>query len=162
MRGTRDGRFDLAEPGTDMPFDEAMTLTFAARHGIDDPTFQRLPNAAKYAWNWRAVSETAFDSIAGQDNAHVVIYEELCARPVAEARAVLDFCGLDWNRQTETFLEDSTRHGGSAGYYAVLRNSIAAAERWRTGMTQEDQAAVRAVMRESPLRRYRADLVDGD
>lgn len=158
MRGTRAGLFDLAEAGTDMPFDEAGAIAFAARYGVAEPAFQRLPDAAKYAWSWREFCETAFDGIAGQSNAHVVIYEDLCTHPVEQTRTILAFAGLSWDRQTETFLTHSTRHDGPAGYYAVVRNSIAAAERWRTEMAPEDQAAVRAVVAGSPLRRYWADL----
>jgi hypothetical protein len=159
MRGTSDGRFDLAEPGTDMPFDETRAIEFAARHGVDEPEFQRLPDAAKYAWSWRAFNETAHEAIAGQSNARVVVYEDLCHGPAAEARAILAFAGLPWHSQTETFLAHSTSYDGPAGYYAVIRNSIAAAERWRTSMAREDQDAVRAVVRGSPLIRYWPDLL---
>ena len=51
MRGNRQQRFDLRTAGTDMPFDEAAAIAFAARHGMDEPAFQRLPDAAKYAWS---------------------------------------------------------------------------------------------------------------
>jgi len=159
MRGTSAGRFELAQPGTDMPFDEAGAVTFAARFGVEEATFQRLPNAAKYAWSWRAFNEIALDSISGLSNARVAVYEDLCAGPGAEAGASLDFCGLRWNRQTEAFLARSTSHE-EPGYYAVVRDSIAAANRWRASMPGEDQAAVRAVVRESPLRGYWADLTD--
>lgn len=157
-RGNRDGKFVLAEPGTDMPFDEYRTVVFASRHGLDEPAFQRLPNAAKYAWSWRAFSETAFASIEGQSNARVVVYEELCGNPIEQSRALLTFAGLSWHEQTETFLTRSTQHDGPAGYYAVERNSIEAAERWRKEMAPEDQETVRAVVRESPLARYWSDL----
>ena len=157
MRGTKDGRFDLAESGTDMPFDEAAAIAFAARLGTDEPAFQHLPDAAKYAWSWRAFNETAFASISGQANARVVVYEDLCANPSVQAHAILTFAGLSWDEQTETFLCHSTRFDGRVGYYAVVRNSIAAAERWRTSMTVQDQEAVRAVVRDSPLARYWPD-----
>jgi hypothetical protein len=159
MRGTRDGRFALAEPGTDMPFDEAEAVRFAARNGVDETAFQRLPDAAKYAWSWRAFNETAWAAVSGQSNARVVVYEELCTRPVAEAEAILAFAGLTWHGQTEAFLARSTDYDGAAGYYAVVRNSIAAAERWRTAMAAEDQDAVRAVARGSPLVSYWPDLM---
>jgi hypothetical protein len=159
MRGTKDGRFDLAESGTDMPFDEAAAIAFAARHGMDEPAFQRLPDAAKYAWSWREFNETALASIEGQGNARVVVYEDLCANPVAEARAILAFAGLSWHAQTETFLHRSTSYDGPAGYYAVVRNSIAAADRWRTSMAHEDREAVLAALRDSPLLRYWPDLL---
>ena len=154
MRGARDGRFDLAEPGTDMPFDEVSAIAFAARHGIDEAAFQRLPNAAKYAWSWREFNEIAYGSIADQSNARLIVYEDLCGEPLEEARTVLAFAGLSWHPQTETFLARSTSYNGTAGYYAVLRNSIAAADRWRTTMAPEDQDAVRSVVRGSPLTRY--------
>lgn len=158
MRGASNGRFNLAEAGTDMPFDEASTLDFAARRGVDEPAFQRLPNAAKYAWSWRAFNETAFAAIAGRSNATVVIYEALCADPASQARAVMAFAGLPWHRQTDAFLDLSTRADGSTGYYAVVRNSIAAANWWRTTMSAQDQEAVGAVVRELPLAHYWPDL----
>jgi hypothetical protein len=159
MRGTRDGRFDLAVAGTDMPFDEVAAITFAARYGMDEATFQRQPDAAKYAWSWREFNETAVASIADQSNARVVVYEELCSNPLDEARAILSFAGLAWNEQTETFLRRSTSFVGPAGYYAVVRDSLAAASRWRATMPPQDQAAIRAVVRESPLAQYWPDLV---
>ncbi len=158
MRGTGDGRFDLATTGTDMPFDEAATIAFAARLGLDEAAFQRQRDAAKYAWAWRAFNETAHAAIMGQPNATVVIYEQLCANPTEQARAVLGFAGLPWHTQTAAFLARSAHHDGEAGYYAVVRDSIAAAERWRTAMAPEDQLAVQAVVRDSPLARYWPDL----
>lgn len=159
MRGTRDGRFDLAAAGTDMPFDETAAVAFAARHGMAEPVFQRLPDAAKYAWSWREFNEPAVASTAGHINARIVVYEDLCASPLDQARAILAFSGLRWQQQTETFLRRSTTYDGQAGYYEVVRNSLAAAERWRTAMSTEDQHAVRAVVRDSPLIRYWPDLV---
>jgi hypothetical protein len=159
-RGASDGRFDLAEPGTDMPFDEVSAIDFASRHGLDETGFQRLADAAKYAWSWRAFNETAFGSILGLTNARVVVYEELCANPRTEARAILTFAGLSWHPQTETFLGRSTGYDGPAEYYAVVQNSTVAANRWRTSMAPEDQAAVRAVVRDSPLLRYWPELAD--
>jgi len=158
MRGARDGRFALAKPGTDMPFDEAETVRFAAHHGVNELAFQRLPDAAKYAWSWRAFNETAWAAVSGRSNALVVVYEALCARPAAEAQAILAFAGLPWHGQTEAFLDRSTSYDGPAGYYAVVRNSIAVAEGWRTAMAAEDQEAVRAVVRGSPLIGYWQDL----
>lgn len=160
MRGARDGRFALAESGTDMPFDEAAAVRHAAHHGVGEPAFQRLPDAAKYAWSWRAFNETAWTAILGQSNALVGIYEALCAAPQAEAHSVLAFAGLRWHAQTEAFLARSTRHDGAAGYYAVVRNSLEAAQRWRTTMAKPDQDAVRAVVQRSPLCRYWPDLAD--
>jgi hypothetical protein len=160
MRGNRQRRFDLKTEGTDMPFDEAAALPFAASHGIDDPTFQVLPEAAKYAWSWRAFNEPAYAALAPQSNVHVVLYEALCARPEALARRILAFAGLDWNPQTEAFVGRSSAHQGKAGYYDIFRGAVAAAEAWRTSMPPVDQQAVRSVVAASPLARFWPDLAN--
>jgi hypothetical protein len=159
MRGNRQQRFDLNTEGTDMPFDEAAALTFAAAHGVDDPTFQALPNAAKYAWSWRAFNEPAYAALAVQPNVHVVLYEALCAEPEAVSRRILRFTNLGWNAQTQEFVARSTMHQGPAGYYSVVRDAAAAAESWRQKMSPREQEAVRSVVAGSPLSRFWPDLM---
>ena len=159
MRGNRESRFDLNTAGTDMPFDEAATIRFAARSGNTEPAFQALPEAAKYAWAWRAFNEPTYVALAAQPNVHVVLYEALCSDPETLSRRILRFAGLDWNRQTEDFVSRSAAGQASGGYYAVFRNPIAAAEAWRTSMTQADQDAVRSVLSASPLARFWPDLL---
>ena len=158
MRGNASGRFTLREPGTDMPFDEISTVRFAATRGVDEAAFQALPKAARYAWAWVLFNETALNALEGLPNATIVVYEDLCARPAETARDLLAFAGLDWNSQTAEFLDRSTSHQGTTGYYAVFKNAIAAAERWRTTMPQADQEAVRAVVRGSRLAGFWSDL----
>ena len=116
MRGNVGGRFTLREPGTDMPFDEIPTVRFAAVRGVDEPAFQALPAAAKYAWAWVMFNETALDALAGLPNAKTVVYEKLCAHPTEVARDLLAFAGLDWHAQTADFLAKSTTHTGATGY----------------------------------------------
>lgn len=158
MRGNRQRRFDLKTAGTDMPFDEAAATRFAAACGVDPAAFQALPAAAKYAWSWRAFNEPVYTALAVQPNVQVVLYEALCAEPEMLSRRILRFAGLDWNPQTEDFVARSTAHRGDAGYYAVFRDAVAAAEAWRTSMPASDQAAVRSVVAASPLARFWPDL----
>jgi len=160
MRGNRERRFDLKAEGTDMPFDEVRTTRFAASLGVGEVDFQALPGAAKYAWSWRAFNEPAHAALASQPNVHVLLYEALCAEPEAQARRILTFAGLGWNRQTEDFVARSAAHQGEAGYYAIFRNAVAAAEAWRSTMPPADQEAVRCVARASPLARFWPDLME--
>ena len=160
LRGNRQRRFDLKTEGTDMPFDEAEALQFAAAHGVDNQTFQALPDAAKYAWSWRAFNEPAYAALAPQSKVHVVLYEALCASPEALSRRILSFAGLDWTRQTEDFIARSTVHAGKTGYYGIFRDAVAAAEAWRRTMSEADQLAVRSVVAASPLARFWPDLAD--
>jgi len=158
MRGNRQKRFDLRTSGTDMPFDEAAAVAHAAVCGVTEAAFQALPDAAKYAWSWRAFNETAYAGLAGKPNVHTVVYEALCAEPAPMARQILAFAGLGWNDGTAAFLARSTRHKGAARYYTVYRDAITAAQSWRTDMDPSDIAAVRAVVSTSPLARFWPDL----
>jgi hypothetical protein len=160
MRGARQRRFTLREPGTDMPFDEVQATAFAAQRGVDNAAFQALPDAAKYAWSWLAFNETACAGLAGRPNARTILYEDLCARPEQETRSLFAFAGLDWNAQTARFLEQSTSRSDSASYYAVFRDSIAAAQRWRSTMSAQDQDAVHAVVKQSRLAHLWPDIAD--
>jgi hypothetical protein len=159
MHGNRQRRFDLKTDGTDMPFNEAGAIRHAALFGIGEPVFQALPDAAKYAWSWRAFNETAYAALAARSNVHVVLYEALCAQPEALSRRILAFLGLAWNRQTADFVTRSTEHRGDAGYYAIFRNAAAAAEAWRSTMPPASQDAVRSVVAASPLVRFWPDLM---
>lgn len=158
LRGHRRRHFDLRTQGTDMPFDEDAAIAHAGRDGLDATAFHALPDAAKFAWNWRASTETAAAALHGLPNAQVVLYEALCTQPVDLARRILGFTGLGWPPATQDFLTRSSTHRGAAGYYAVYRDAAAAAEAWRTRMEPADIAAVRAVMRGSPLASLWPDL----
>jgi LPS sulfotransferase NodH len=162
MRGNRQRRFDLRTTGTDMPFNEAAAVSHAAASGVTEAAFQALPDAAKYAWSWRSFNETAYADLASQHNVHIVPYEALCADPVTVAGGVLAFIGLDWTPATADFVARSAAHQGEAGYYAVYRNAVAAAESWRRTMEPADIAAVRAVVAGSLLARFWPDLVSAE
>lgn len=151
MRGNRQRRFDLKTAGTDMPFNEIAAIRHAAAFGITEPGFQALPDAAKYAWSWRAFNEPLYAALADRPNARVLVYETLCEQPVQLARQILSFCGLDWDRQTADFIGRSSTRAGKSGYYSINRDAIAAADRWRSSMPQADADAVRAVVADSPL-----------
>jgi hypothetical protein len=79
--------------------------------------------------------------------------------PAGLSRRILTFAGLDWNAQTEDFVARSTLHRGRAGYYAIFRDAVAAAESWRKTMSVGDQRVVRSVVTASPLARFWPDLV---
>ena len=158
MRGNAHRRFDLRAAGTDMPYDEVMALRAAAERGIDDAGFQALADAAKYAWGWVAFNEAALASARALPNVRTILYEDLCAAPQAQARALFAFADLGWAAQTGDFQARSSSGGDADSYYAVFRDSADAAERWRTRMPAADQQAVRAVVRLSWLASLWPDL----
>jgi hypothetical protein len=108
----------------------------------------------------RALNEPTYAALAGEPNVQVVLYEALCADPETLVRRILAFARLDWNRQTEDFVVRSTSHQGRAGYHAIFRDAVAAAEAWRSKMPEADQQAVRSVAAASPLARFWPDLMN--
>ncbi len=158
MRGAEQRHFGSSADGSGMPLDEPLATAYAAAHGVDRGAFQALPLAAKCAWGWVAFNQTALDGLEGLENARLVRYEDLCARPEVVARDLFEFAGLTWSPQTAAFITRSTRHNGDDGYFGVFRSSTAAAERWRGIMDPADQEAVRAVVRRSRLAHFWPDL----
>ncbi len=157
LRGAAQHRFESSANGSEVPYDEAQVMTFATSRGVDAAALQELSAAAKCAWSWVAFNEGALERHYGLQNVRLILYEDLCARPEAVARELMDFVGLAWHPQTEKFIARSTRHNGHDSYYGVFRNA-AAAERWRSTMDKTDREAVTAVARHSRLARYWPDL----
>ncbi len=159
MRGATDRRFDLKSGGP-KPFNEARARQNAQKYGVESAEFDALPDAAQYAWEWVAFNERALEGAACQPNTRTVLYEDICRQPERIARDLLAFVGLDWTEQTARFIARSTTHVGKTGYYAVLKNSVAAADRWRSTMCPEDQAAVRDVVGKTKLALLWPDLAN--
>lgn len=157
MRGASQGRFELRDFRT-MPLNLDRAIAHAARYGVDPLAFAALPDAAKYAWDWVAFNELVESTTQGAPNVHHVLYEDLTSRPAEVARELFVFAGLNWNRQTEAFVEASTHAEGHDGYYDVLKNSSQAANRWRLEMSESDARAVTEVARRSHLQHYWTDM----
>jgi hypothetical protein len=79
----------------------------------------------------------------------------LCsAKPAEEARALLAFCRLDWDLQTEAFGQHSTTHSGGDRYYQVMKDTTEAMNRWCKELSLDDQHRILAVVRQTSLASY--------
>jgi hypothetical protein len=131
---------------------------YAARLGMEAGQWSQVPDWARYAWAWRAFNEPMVETLRRLPNARVVVYEDLCHNPEATSQDLFHFLNLSWQSQTEGFLLASTQHSGPIGYYDVYRSARFAADGWRNTLSDADQAAVLAVVRESPLASCWSDL----
>ncbi len=134
-----------------MPVGELQETEQAARYGLTETRFVTLPPVEQFAWNWAILNEKAIEDLGGLECIKLLKYQDLCEHPVAQARALLDFAGLGWDPQTETFLRRSTSYGGSDRYYAVFRNTAAALYRWRRDLSADDQRRINHVVRATSL-----------
>jgi hypothetical protein len=146
LRGAALGKFE--EP---VPVQELLMTEQARRYGLTKERFAALPEVEQFAWNWAILNEKAIDDLAGIQGVRILRYQALCAAPMAEARALFDFAGLEWDPQTEDFLRRSTTFSGRDRYYQVFKNTLTAMNRWREELKPEDQRRILAVVRETSL-----------
>jgi hypothetical protein len=144
-----------------IPLEECLGTEQAARHAMTRETFDALPLIEKLAWHWVLRNEKALDELAGYPRALVVRYDALCANPLAQARALVDFAGLDWDRRTEAFLAASTRASGPDGYYRLYKNSAESAGKWRLELTLDEQSRIYDIVRNTSLAGYSPEPPDG-
>jgi hypothetical protein len=159
MAGLAGRQFGRTGSPSQAPVDMAAAAAWAKSRDVDAAAFSVLPDAAKFAWRWRAFNEPAIEAMGHLPNARIVIYEDLCRRPEAVARDLFAFAGLDWHERTSEFLGISTHHDKPAGYYDVFRSTGVVADRWRQTMSPQDQEAVRSVLSTSSLARCWPDLM---
>ena len=139
LRGIKGAKFERTGAFTAaLATDEARSL------GLTEERFAALTPVEQCAWHWAVLNQKALNELAGLGESRVAIirYEDACARPEAAAKELLAFAGLDWNEQTAVFVAQSTMAGDTDKYYGTSRNPLAAANRWRTTLSSEDQRRI--------------------
>jgi hypothetical protein len=149
LRGEALGMFEDA-----IPLAEVLQIEEAKHYGLTSERFESLPIIEKYAWNWAVLNEKAINDLAHIPTARVVRYQDLGANPTEEARALLAFCGLGWDPQTEAFVRNSTTHSGRERYYQVMKDTPEAMNRWRKELSLDDQQRIHGVVRQTSLASY--------
>jgi len=150
QRGFTHGKFASGDP---VLVHDVLSLPGAQRYGLTEQRLKAACHTELLAWHWATTNEFVMEAISGRENARFVLYEELCADPVLQARDLFSFSGLDWNRQTEDFIRRSTSFGGTERYFSVFRNAVASANRWRTELSEQDQRIVMDVVAQTSLAR---------
>jgi Sulfotransferase family len=149
LRGEALGMFE-----DELPVAEVLMTEEARHYGLTPERFASLSLVERLAWNWAVLNEKAINDLAGIPTARVLRYQDLGANPEQEARALLAFCGLDWNPQTEAFVRYSTTHSGRDRYYQVMKDTPEAMNRWRKELSLDDQHRILAVVRQTSLASY--------
>jgi hypothetical protein len=153
LRGEQQRRFGHNEAASDFElYGMACETETAKRHGIDLEQLRIASPAERLAWRWLIYNEKAHDELAPLQRATTLYYEQLCAEPLAVARALFEFAELDWNPQSEEFIAASTSAARS-DYYSVFKNPLESAWRWRRELDAADSERVMAVVSRSPVAR---------
>jgi hypothetical protein len=151
MRGLKSGQFSPPDRA------EILATEQARRFGLDAAQFNRLAPTEQWAWHWAILNQKAHDELGADARVRLVRYEDLATAPEAEVRALFAFAGLSWDAQTADFLARSTTYTGADRYYRVMRNSLAAADKWRTELPAEEQRRILAITGTVPVGRLFAE-----
>lgn len=164
LRGEAAGRFGDPHPSAEEMWVLKALLATASgkRSPINLDQLQALGPEERLAWRWVLTQEKIIADVADCARVLSVRYEDVCADPLAMTWRMFQFCGLDRNPQTEAFVRASTHPSDAAaqaGYYSVIRQPQAAAERWRTELEPAVIERIMRVVRRSAVHRYYDDQV---
>jgi hypothetical protein len=152
MRGEAEHRFPFP-PSEDYRLFEILLNTEQAReHGLTLDHLMSLHPAERLAWRWVIMYEKALHDIQGIDGCMSIRYEDVCVDPERHAKQMFEFCGLAWNPVTAEFLRSSTATEKKK-YYAVFKNPLRSAMRWKSDLSEETIERIYRVVRESELER---------
>ena len=98
--------------------------------GISLSDLHNMSAVERQAWRWYVSTEKALRDTEGLPNCLTVLYEDVCRNPMEMTRRMFAFSNLNWNAQTEGFIETSTSREKSS-YYSVFKNPLQSANRWR-------------------------------
>jgi hypothetical protein len=162
MRGESQGRFVSSNSvANDWGLFELLCRTpYAQQCNIDLEQLQQDSPERRLAWLWILFNQKAMDDIADIGNGRMVRYEDLCARPAQEFQALFDFCGLDWDQQTQGFLTASTTQAKN-DYYSVYKDPLASANKWQSDLSGQQAESIRTLVTEHPVGRWYLDQTSG-
>ena len=154
LRGEKLGKFDASAPAAeDRRLFEFLLQTEVMRgRGLDWARLEKQTAAQRLTWRWLAFNEQLM--LAGERNPGItsVAYEAICEEPEARFRELFGFCGLDWDEQTERFLQTSTGRDDGA-YYSVTKDPLRAANRWRQELDTEVVEQILEIVKDSRVGR---------
>jgi hypothetical protein len=140
LRGIRTKKFE-----SDAPIIEEMGLykllaeTRQARDlGIDFAAFRAMQPIERLTWHWAINNTIAMEALSGSPRGRIIRYEDLCENSKHISQSLFDFVELDWNSQTEKFVNASTEFSGVEGYYGVFRDSKKSPHKWHQELKQKD------------------------
>jgi hypothetical protein len=134
-----------------VPFDEILGTAQADRYGLTQEKLHAMPKMAQLAWHWTVSNEKTMDDLADLPNATLIRYQDLCLEPMAKARELFAFTGLDWSAQTEAFVTESSTSNAPDRYFQVYKNTNESLNKWRNQLSGDDAATILSVVRQTRM-----------
>lgn len=130
--------------------------TNAKKHGLTFASFQEMTPIERIAWRWTLINEKAFEEGQHIGNYTLLYYDQFCADPLENAKALLKALDLKWNNSVETFLQESIGTDNDA-YYSLTKDPLTAANKWRQQLTDAEIETVLNIANQSTFGRKLLD-----
>jgi hypothetical protein len=146
LRGEQQSRFeDNRGASEDYGLLEQLLDTYHARQMcLNSSNLRSLTPEERLAWRWTLFNDKAMREGHGDPRYAVLRYEDLCSNPCDAARHLIEFSGLAWRAETESFIQQSTSRE-DARYYGIFKDPVKAANSWRDTLTDHQQDRIRRV-----------------
>jgi hypothetical protein len=151
-RGRRERRFLADDRNEWWSFDLLEATPAAKRRGLTRASFEPMSDLERDVWAWVLWNEQAMDASADLSNVMRIRYEDVCTAPLVEAQRMFKFAHLDWDRQTNEFVDQSTSTHKDQ-FYGVFRDPGTAANKWRKSISASDLTIIETILSESPIGR---------
>ncbi len=118
---------------------------------------KRFGMGKRSSGEWARVWKAAHEKLVIPDNVIIpnfklVVYEELCERPMEMVEDIYRFLGWKMETQTVGFVKKSVS-SDSSSYWSVFKNPIKSANKWREELSKENIEEVYRVVGNSDIMR---------
>jgi hypothetical protein len=114
-----------------------------AAHGIEP--LEGASELEESAWAICGQTQLLLEQAAEHPEWHVTSHEEICGDATAAFKGIATAAGLDWTPETEAFIEDADRSGGSS--YETRRKTADQKFRWRRLDAEQAKAGTEVIAR---------------
>lgn len=162
LNGEAHRKFSSSTASSD-DFPVLRMLLGASPHKSRNPSTEQIESlhpVERLVWRWVLCNEIALSDITDNDNCMFFRYEDLCAHPIAKSRELLQFAGLDWHPQVESFVRRSTSRQ-SDHYYSVFKDPLKSSTKWEDQLVPADIERIVKIVRQSRLATIYPDISAG-
>ena len=125
----------------------------AQRRELSLSAFKAMQPIQRMAWAWVLNNEKALEDCTEKNTILPILYEDVCADPIAQTKRMFDFAGLEWQAQTEQFLKQSISTEKD-DYYSVYKNPTHSVNKWKESLQAEQINAILDILETSSLKTY--------
>jgi hypothetical protein len=151
LRGAKLNKFGGQRPAEDYGIFGMLLQTSAGRrYGLSLRQLQAMEPIERLAWSYVVSMENMLENLRGRADCKLLLYEDLCEKPVDLLQELFDFCGLHFDQQCYKFLAESTSKDKQE-YFSIYKNPIDSAYKWKKELSVIEQKMVKKQLDHSAI-----------